>query len=64
MPHRVAMWIYWQAVVLLCKGVPFHMHPSLETYRGRVTQELEKKQKGTRFLTWDWSNVHWPWNRS
>ena len=23
-PHRVAFWIYWQAVVLLWKGVPFY----------------------------------------
>ena len=23
-PHRVALWIYWQAVLLLWKGVPFY----------------------------------------
>ena len=27
MPHRVALWIYWQAALLLWKGVPFQSHP-------------------------------------
>ena len=27
MPHRVALWIYWQAALLLAKGVPFQSHP-------------------------------------
>ena len=26
-PQRVAVWIYWQAVVLLWKGVPLYGHP-------------------------------------
>ncbi|CAM6091574.1 unnamed protein product [Calypogeia fissa] len=27
MPHKVAVWIYWQALVLLWKGVAFVQHP-------------------------------------
>jgi hypothetical protein len=26
-PHRVAIWIYWQAIVLLWKGVPLYSPP-------------------------------------
>ena len=64
MPHRVAMWIYWQAVILLWKGVPFHLHPSLESYKQKVKDEMHSKQKHVKFLTWDWKQVHWPWNRA
>lgn len=27
MPHRIACWIYWHAVLLICKGVPLYMPP-------------------------------------
>lgn len=33
MPHRVALLIYWQAVKLLVKGVPFYPPPSKEYQR-------------------------------
>lgn len=32
-PHRVAFWIYWQALVLLWKGVPFYGPPDPAAYR-------------------------------
>ena len=27
MPHRAAAWIYWHALLLLWRGVPFRSHP-------------------------------------
>ncbi len=39
-PHRVAIWIYWQAVVLICKGLPLHGLPS--------QQVKEEAAKGER----------------
>ncbi|BBN16824.1 uncharacterized protein MPTK1_7g09610 [Marchantia polymorpha subsp. ruderalis] len=40
MPHKVALWIYWQALVLLWKGVSFIQHPKYvdgDAYRERAT---------------------------
>ena len=42
MPHRAVVWIYWQAALLLAKGVPFLAHPkylSGSAYRARAAQE-------------------------
>jgi DUF1365 family protein len=44
MPQRVALWIYWQAALLLWKGVPFQSHPKYArggAYR-RDAAEAEK----------------------
>ncbi|KAG2502138.1 hypothetical protein HYH03_000626 [Edaphochlamys debaryana] len=38
MPHRVALLIYWQALVLIWKGVPLHMPPAKE-YQARIVAE-------------------------
>lgn len=37
-PHRIALWIYWQALVLLRKGVPFHGPPDPGAYRRQAEQ--------------------------
>ena len=38
MPHRVALWIYYQAVVLLWKGVPVHDIPERNVYASMVRE--------------------------
>ncbi|GBF99295.1 hypothetical protein Rsub_12055 [Raphidocelis subcapitata] len=38
MPHRVAFWIYWQAVVLIAKGCPVHLKPEGRDFQGRAAQ--------------------------
>lgn len=63
MPQRVAVWIYWQAMVLLWKGAPLFMHPRLDTYRPKVKEGMDAKQSGAKYITWDWTRVHFPWNR-
>jgi len=63
MPQRVAVWIYWQAMVLLWKGAPLFMHPTLDSYRGAVAKEMNQRQKESKFCSWDWKHVRWPWNR-
>eukprot|EP00899_Mesostigma_viride_P007078 jgi/Mesvir1/16371/Mv18118-RA.1 len=48
MPHRVAFWIYWHALLLWWKGVRFLSHPKYtdgDAYRGRV---LDKEAKMKR----------------
>ncbi|CAK9199913.1 unnamed protein product [Sphagnum troendelagicum] len=42
MPHKVAFWIYWQALLLICKGVSFVPHPKYtdeNKYRERVQND-------------------------
>ncbi|KAJ8530806.1 hypothetical protein K7X08_023687 [Anisodus acutangulus] len=46
MPHKVAFWIYWQALKLWWKGVPFLQHPRYYNprYRGEAVLSDEKLQ--------------------
>ncbi|XP_027102328.1 uncharacterized protein [Coffea arabica] len=46
MPHRVAIWIYWHAVKLWWKGVPFIQHPRYQSpkYREEALLRDEKLQ--------------------
>ncbi|KAL3524589.1 hypothetical protein ACH5RR_012961 [Cinchona calisaya] len=46
MPHRVAIWIYWHAVKLWWKGVPFIKHPRYQspTYREEALLRDERLQ--------------------
>ncbi len=42
MPHKVAFWIYWQALLLICKGVSFVPHPKYtdeNKYRERAQND-------------------------
>ena len=60
-PQRVAAWIYWQAVVLLWKGVSFYPPPN-ESYKDRVVKESKhpRMEGGKPFL---WRGAQeWPWN--
>jgi len=41
MPHRVALWIYVQALRLLLKGVPFLPHPKYEVGEGYRREAAE-----------------------
>ncbi|GIM09445.1 hypothetical protein Vretimale_13297 [Volvox reticuliferus] len=45
MPHRVALLIYWQAVKLLIKGVPFYSPPSKAYQRELVAESGEQQQQ-------------------
>ncbi|XP_060179620.1 uncharacterized protein LOC132609580 isoform X2 [Lycium barbarum] len=46
MPHKVAFWIYWQALKLCWKGVPFLQHPRYYNprYRGEAVLSDENLQ--------------------
>ncbi|EFJ18086.1 hypothetical protein SELMODRAFT_178500 [Selaginella moellendorffii] len=64
MPHKVAVWIYWHAVVLLIKGVPFIAHPKYVDgilYR-EVAKGRDKKLNGNIERYCRWREAHcWPW---
>eukprot|EP00210_Caulerpa_lentillifera_P009423 g8984.t1 len=46
-PHRVALWIYWQAVCLFKKGVPFYGYPETQ----KVKTKAEEQSKNLKFTT-------------
>jgi hypothetical protein len=51
-PQRVAVWIYWQALLLLRKGVPFYGPPSARQ-KAEIASELRADDgKGRRCWTW------------
>ena len=61
MPHRVAFWIYWQALRLLVMGVPFFGHPA-PGFQSRVELEsgTPRTSLGQRF---HWQQPkQYPWN--
>lgn len=61
MPHRVAFWIYWQALRLLLMGVPFFGYPSPDFQR-KVEQASGNpvNSLGQRFY---WQGPQkYPWN--
>ncbi|KAL3679651.1 hypothetical protein R1sor_022607 [Riccia sorocarpa] len=50
MPHKVAVWIYWHALVLLWKGVGFIQHPKYvdgDAYRRRAQLRDEVQSKAS-----------------
>lgn len=61
MPHRVAFWIYWQALRLLWMGVPFFGYPPPES-------RAEAEKKATNPVNCQNSHFVWraplryPWN--
>ena len=61
MPHRVAFWIYWQALRLLIMGVPFFGYPAPEC-QDKVEQRSgnPKDSAGRRF--WWQAPKSYPWN--
>ena len=44
-PQRVFAQIYWQAAVLLWKGLPFLDNPPIRAYSGRFKEAMEKRQE-------------------
>ena len=75
MPHLTAIWIYWEALFLLVKGVPFISHPkysSMEKYRrdAEAGEGLLKRPGGGRGArrgggcpAFQWREARqWPWN--
>ncbi|GLJ53743.1 hypothetical protein SUGI_1146840 [Cryptomeria japonica] len=42
MPHKVAIWIYWQALQLWWKGVPFVSHPKYSNGNSYRDQALQR----------------------
>ena len=59
-PQRVAFWIYWQAVVLLWKGVRFFAPPS-EEYKEKVEAVSKHPKTGDgRYFIWRRAQG-WPW---
>ncbi|BDA45180.1 hypothetical protein COCOBI_06-6630 [Coccomyxa sp. Obi] len=61
MPHRVAFWIYWQALKLLWKGVPFYGYPSRETRVAAVRMATNPRNSQNRHFVWR-NPLHYPWN--
>lgn len=61
-PHRIAVWIYLQAVLLLWKGVAFYGPPD-KTYQTRISScsfsRLTPMTEGT-FFRWRGAQS-WPW---
>lgn len=51
MPQRTAFWIYWQAVKLMWKGVPFFSPPH-KTYRDDLNNKAKNDPlpSGDKFL--------------
>eukprot|EP00908_Phaeocystis_cordata_P025670 Transcript_813.p1 GENE.Transcript_813~~Transcript_813.p1 ORF type:complete len:335 (-),score=115.65 Transcript_813:894-1841(-) len=51
MPHKVAVWIYWHAAVLMWRGLPFLSHPKahgeLEASKADVTERAAKAGRST-----------------
>lgn len=61
MPQRIALWIYWQAVRLLAKGVPFYGPPD-KRYQQRAAETAANPAmpNGARFK---WRAAQdWPWS--
>jgi DUF1365 family protein len=60
-PQRVALWIYWQAVMLLWKGVRFFPPPASEEYKEKVeANSVHAKTGDGRFFVWRRAQG-WPW---
>jgi hypothetical protein len=62
MPQRVALWIYWQAVVLMAKGCPVCPKPP-NTFRKPLAQQegaTHPLNAAGRLYTWR-DAPQWPW---
>jgi len=59
-PQKVALWIYWHALVLLFKGVPFHGPPSLSTCQAAQNVAEHPRLSGKDAFKWR-PCTSWPW---
>lgn len=59
-PQRIALWIYWHALVLLWKGVSFYPPPSLQTCQTANAKATHpRSNNGCPFI---WRPAQeWPW---
>ena len=61
MPQRMALWIYWQAAVLLWKGVAFHGPPCGVGYR-RAAEAAATHPPAADGCLFVWRPaLKWPW---
>lgn len=61
LPQRVALWIYWQAAVLLWKGVAFHGPPCGAGYRRAAEAAATHPPAADgRLFVWR-PSLRWPW---
>ncbi|EPS70462.1 hypothetical protein M569_04301 [Genlisea aurea] len=69
MPHKVAFWIYWHALKLLWKGVPFVPHPRCQTPtyredaldRNEVLHSRNVQLMDSKTRCFEWRDAKWPW---
>ncbi|KAI8107379.1 hypothetical protein M9435_002410 [Picochlorum sp. BPE23] len=59
-PQRIAAWIYWHALVLLWKGVPFYGPPSLELCQAAARKSGNPKMTDGCAFKWR-PATSWPW---
>ncbi|GAX84932.1 hypothetical protein CEUSTIGMA_g12353.t1 [Chlamydomonas eustigma] len=61
-PHRVAIWIYWQALILIYKGLPLHGLPSRATKQAaEVNASHPRDSIHGHLFTWRRPR-RWPWS--
>ena len=61
MPHRIAFWIYWQALHLLWLGVPFCGYPAPQVQEGAEHRASNPKDSAGRHFWWQ-PPREFPWN--
>jgi len=62
LPHRIAMWIYWQALLLLWKGLPLYSPPEPEV-KAAAALGARHPCNGVDGKPFVWRRApHWPWN--
>jgi DUF1365 family protein len=59
-PQRIALWIYWHALLLLIKGVPFYGPPSLSTCQAAQSLAQNPRISGKDAFKWRPCTL-WPW---
>jgi len=59
-PHRLAVWIYWHAIVLLWKKVPFYGPPSCLGGGGGGGGKRKEGNRRRRRFVWRQASG-WPW---
>ena len=63
-PHRTAILIYWQALVLISKGLPLHPLPTRSTKEAAAENASHptcQTDHGPSFFVWT-PPPRWPWN--
>jgi hypothetical protein len=61
MPHRVAFWIYWQAVRLLWLGLPVHGYPPAAATEAAEAGARNPEHSGGGRFAWE-APQDFPWS--